>query len=257
MKANSSHEQGMFTWPGRGEDPFTMLGELPANERDIESVEGLRPPSPQDVHPLLPARPSFGSADRAGISLFPALLGFHGRYIEAADIATRFVSGADVEALIAFGEWEEQLQGNWAAADSAQRDALWDLAFTKDRQGSAGAWATLYLLGETDTLPSAFIPPAYRAAFAGRERTRQHAESRMAAYPNPAKDRVMITLPEGVDHGDLQVFDAQGRMVHSATLQQAKAFVELDARAWTEGLYFAKLTFEGYEAGECKFTIAR
>ena len=108
-----------------------------------------------------------------------------------------------------------------------------------------------------NTLPTAHIPPAYRAAFAGRERARWHEEPRMAAYPNPAKDRVMITLPEGVDHGELQVFDAQGRLVHAVSLLQAKAFVELDARSWTEGLYLAKLTFEGYDAGECKFTVVR
>ena len=67
----------------------------------------------------------------------------------------------------------------------------------------------------------------------------------------------MITLPDGLDHATLEVVDVIGKLVSTTLLVTEVPFVELDVRVLATGLYLAKLTYEGFPAGECKFSIAR
>ena len=192
-----------------------------------------------------------------GLELAYHLAVVHGRYTEAAQIKVRLPLTQDPEVLIQLGDLEESLNGDWYAATTAQRDLLWEWAFTMDRPASADAWALLLLLGETDSLPPALLPPAYRGAVVGHNRGIYVPEPTLAAYPNPASDRLMITLPTGLDHSTLDVLDATGKLVSTTALATELPFVELNVRELPTGLYLARLTFDGLTAGECKFTIAR
>ena len=192
-----------------------------------------------------------------GLELAYRLAVRHGRYAQAALIKDRFPLTQDVQVLTGLGDMETGLNGDWQAATEAQRDLLWEWAFTLDRTGSADAWALLLLLEETDSLPPALLPPAYRGAFAGHTTGGYIPAPGITAYPNPASDRVMITVSGGFDHGTLDVVDATGKVVRSTLLAAEVPFVELDVRELATGLYLARLTYEGLPAGECKFAITR
>jgi hypothetical protein len=58
----------------------------------------------------------------------------------------------------------------------------------------------------------------------------------LEAWPNPASDRFVVRVPEGMQDGALQVFDPAGRLVH----QQASFGtdrMELSSVNWADGLY--------------------
>ena len=93
----------------------------------------------------------------------------------------------------------------------------------------------LLLLGETDSLPPALLPPAYRGAVVGHNRGIYVPEPTLAAYPNPASDRLMITLPTGLDHSTLDVLDATGKLVSTTALATELPFVELNVRELPTG----------------------
>ena len=79
----------------------------------------------------------------------------------------------------------------------------------------------------------------------------------MNAYPNPARDRMMITYPADLMNATLEVLDAQGRSVRLTSLSAHTGFVELDVHAWADGLYLARVLANGDVIGETKCTIAR
>ena len=79
----------------------------------------------------------------------------------------------------------------------------------------------------------------------------------VAAYPNPAKDRLMITWPTSLKTGTLEVMDGRGRMVRSMALNGRMGSAELDVRAWADGLYLARVISVGEVLGETKCAIVR
>ncbi len=70
-------------------------------------------------------------------------------------------------------------------------------------------------------------------------------------------NEVLITTPEGAELGTVEFFDAQGRQIRTIALQGRKAFVEVDLNGWSEGLYLARLIFEGHRVGETKFNVVK
>ncbi|MBK6629006.1 MAG: T9SS type A sorting domain-containing protein [Flavobacteriales bacterium] len=100
-------------------------------------------------------------------------------------------------------------------------------------------------------------PEPYRMACFPAERKGWRIAPLLGAYPNPAQDRVMISYPEGAELGTLEFFDAQGRLMRTIALQGRKAFVEVDLGGWSEGLYLARLLFEGHRVGETKFNVVK
>ncbi len=83
------------------------------------------------------------------------------------------------------------------------------------------------------------------------------ALSSVKAYPNPAHDRLMITYPSGSNDGTFEILDGRGRVIRSGSLAQYPGFVELDVRAWSDGLYMARILRTGRILGETKFTVLR
>ena len=45
--------------------------------------------------------------------------------------------------------------------------------------------------------------------------------------------------------------------MRTIALQGRKAFVEVDLSGWSEGLYLARLLFEGHRVGETKFNVVQ
>ncbi len=68
----------------------------------------------------------------------------------------------------------------------------------------------------------------------------------LTVYPNPASGKFFLKLSRGFSTGQLRVIDAAGNVVFVRTLESidASQTIELDASAWTRGIYFVSLTSE-------------
>ncbi|MBK9700837.1 MAG: T9SS type A sorting domain-containing protein [Flavobacteriales bacterium] len=161
------------------------------------------------------------------------------------------------EGLVAYGELLEDMQGDPNSVSAPPIAELEALAFGEENSGAAQAWTRLLQLGATDSLPQGWVPEPYRSAFYPPVKHTGNMAPLLGAYPNPAQDRVMISYPEGAERGTLEVFDAQGRLMRTIALQGRKAFVEVDLSGWSEGLYLARLLFEGHRVGETKFNVVQ
>ena len=108
-----------------------------------------------------------------------------------------------------------------------------------------------------DSLPTGLLPMEYRSAQVDEADADPAGRPVVGAYPNPAKDRLMITWPSEADGGTLEVTDARGRLVLAHSLAGHTAFVGLDVRSWADGLYLARVLHNGQVVGETKCAIAR
>jgi len=150
----------------------------------------------------------------------------------------------------ASGIWED-LTGN-------DRSELMSYAMAGDPSIGALSWATMLALGELDSLPSPTLPAVQKSRQTVRnERASSGFHPTIAAYPNPAADRVQISYLEGMEQGSLEVFDAQGRLMTTLNLNGQKAFKEVVVQNYPSGLYLVRLSRDGYLLGETKFNVTR
>ena len=159
--------------------------------------------------------------------------------------------------LIEVGSVLARMQANLGAASVAEVAQLNNLAFDDTRLTNGPAWATLIALGETDSLPPMVLPQEFRSMHLEPERMVDAGVSELAAYPNPASDRVMLTLPRGVENGTLQVLDVESRILYEARISGVQPFAEVDVRKWATGLYIGRMLLEGMQVAEVKFNVVR
>jgi hypothetical protein len=179
------------------------------------------------------------------------------RGTEAAALAAAMAGDARFEQLLGLGALQLGLDPGWSQAGHNEVMALQDMAASGKKLGRGAAWGILYALGATDSLPTGLLPVEYRSARANETDASTAERPVVGAYPNPAKDRLMITWPAEVDAGTLEVIDARGRSVLSQALGSRTGFVELDVRGWADGLYLARVLRAGQVVGETKCAIAR
>ena len=181
----------------------------------------------------------------------------HGRSTEAAALATALAGDARFEQLLGLGALQLGLDSGWSQAGHNEVVALESMAASGQTLGRGAAWGILYALGATDSLPTGVLPMEYRSAQVDEADADPAGRPVVGAYPNPAKDRLMITWPAEADGGTLEVTDARGRLVLAQSLAGHTAFVELDVRPWADGLYLARVLRNGQVVGETKCAIAR
>lgn len=58
--------------------------------------------------------------------------------------------------------------------------------------------------------------------------------------PNPAKNKLNITLPKGTDEASIEVFDVLGKRVHKGTITQLSSSVNV--YNWKSGVYLVKVS---------------
>lgn len=157
------------------------------------------------------------------------------------------------------GKLHEEVNGDWDQTDNNQRQRLLELAFDDQIYGSAQAWGIALGLGLTDSLPDSYLPPMFRGSLrpAGSTANTASVMPALAAYPNPAKDHVVLAFPEWAAGGTIQVFDARGQLKATPSLSGQHAFTELSLGGWAEGIYLARLVLDGIAVGQCKFTVAK
>jgi hypothetical protein len=163
----------------------------------------------------------------------------------------------DMTDMVNFGNVIAGLDGDVRNASASELAAFEDLAFDTQRAHNALGWAALWATGQTDSLPPMVIPAELRSAIPFRPNEILVNEPVLGAFPNPTSDRVMITLPEGLEESVLEVVDPLGRTVHRVTVSAGTRGVELDLDQYPSGLYIARLDMAGLSVGEVKFSLVR
>lgn len=65
-------------------------------------------------------------------------------------------------------------------------------------------------------------------------------DKKFTISPNPAKNKLNITLPSALKNMTLEVFDVLGKRIHKSTITQLEASV--DVSRWKNGVYLVKIS---------------
>jgi hypothetical protein len=125
--------------------------------------------------------------------------------------------------------------------------------------GSAVAEAWLNEL-DSPKLEVVMLPEkAKRLSAARREKPAATFTPLLQAYPNPSRGPVYLTYTtiEGVEHGELLIHTADGRLAKQIALGNANGIIELQPKELTSGLHIATLYFDGIQVGTTKLNILR
>ncbi len=58
--------------------------------------------------------------------------------------------------------------------------------------------------------------------------------------PNPAKNKLNVTLPKGTDEASIEVFDVLGKRVYKGTITKLASSVNVSS--WKSGVYLVKVS---------------
>jgi hypothetical protein len=136
----------------------------------------------------------------------------------------------------------QETQRQWEQLSMADKATLWAHAESTDQGAAMAAGILFATTGEAPLPPVAWPDFTKRAGAPAKPRraAQWNMGNELAAYPNPARDRAYLVYPAALDGGVLNVFDAQGRLVHSMPLR-GNGVLELQVAAWTPGLYQVSL----------------
>ncbi|MFZ1693128.1 MAG: right-handed parallel beta-helix repeat-containing protein [Flavobacteriales bacterium] len=124
--------------------------------------------------------------------------------------------------------------------------------------GAAQAEAWLALLG-TPTTEVVLLPNRNKRLKPQREPKRSTARPLLGAYPNPSNGPVYLTYTvlDGVENVELQVHDAQGRLLKRQRVGNTTGIAELHPRELSTGVHVASLYFDGIRVGSTKLNLVK
>jgi hypothetical protein len=148
-------------------------------------------------------------------------------------------------------------EAEWSDADGNAVSMLQDIA-GNEKAGAGEALAWLMMLG-TEYDEEIMLPDRNKARRPRPERTRSSASHLLAAYPNPSNGPVYLvyTVPEGVENVELNMHDAQGRLVHSSRPQPRNGIVEVLAKDLSSGVHLVSLRYDGMQVATAKVSVAK
>ncbi len=112
----------------------------------------------------------------------------------AATLAAPLTERRDWSGTLALGQLRAAVNGDWHAADSAQRGELMALASVFEEKGSAMAYAAALALGELSRLPEVVLPTVgSRAMTPKQRRNKTYSAPALVALPNPTSGQVLLT----------------------------------------------------------------
>ena len=81
----------------------------------------------------------------------------------------------------------------------------------------------------------------------------------MSAYPNPSNGPVYLvyTVPEGVENVELNMHDAQGRLVHSSRPQPRNGIVEVLAKDLSSVVHLVSHRYDGIQVATAKVSVSK
>lgn len=157
-----------------------------------------------------------------------------------------------------YGEWL-QFQINLAATDTvteADIATAWDFFYNKPAT-LGNAWGWLTAQGELDSIPPLPNLNTQRSFSLFTNDEEAKAERWLQAWPNPAKDHVVLTYPrEANGIGMVQVFGSKGEFIREFSASDV-GFEEINITGWSPGIYIAKLLVEGKTFETVKFNVIR
>ena len=80
---------------------------------------------------------------------------------------------------------------------------------------------------------------------------------RAVVYPSRGPVYLTYTTLEGVEHGELHIHTADGRLVKQVPLGNANGVIEVQTNELTSGLHIATLYFDGIQVGTTKLNVLR
>ncbi len=181
-------------------------------------------------------------------------------FASASALASELALNEMTEPLVQLGTIYEAAQGDWNNTAAVQREELFALAYDHASNAGADAWSALIETGDLDSLPTPELPEDFKSLFMRHSKYGPNGVADapvVAAFPNPTKDRVQITYGPGLEHGTLQLFDAQGRMMNGIPLNGQLAFMEVPLIGYSEGLYLVRIVLDGFVLGETKFAVVK
>ena len=128
-----------------------------------------------------------------------------------------------------------------------------------DKEGAPEARVWLDLLGQP-FVPEFVLPNTNKSRHVKADvDTYLENSPYLRAYPNPSNGPVYMvyTVPEGVEHVQILVHDATGRLVHSEGIGAKGGIHELPRTALALGLHIATLLFDGIQVGTAKVEVVR
>jgi hypothetical protein len=147
-----------------------------------------------------------------------------------------------------------------AEAPQATLDRLEILA-NGEGTGMFAAQAWLRSLDATLYPERILLPVELRSSFTYQEPTEEQVVdiALLSVYPNPSGGQqavfVVTRLQEGMESGEVRVFDPMGRQVVVERIMGHSAIVEVPVNGLANGLYIAALYADGLQVGITKFEL--
>lgn len=152
-----------------------------------------------------------------------------------------------------------QFMINQTAADtitSADYATAWNFFYNSPTNiGNAWGWLTAH--GQLDSVPPVpeILTRRSMSLFNGEDEAK--AERWLEAWPNPAKDHVVLTYPREADGiGTVQIFGPKGEFIRELAAGDV-GFEEININGWSPGLYIAKLLVNGETFDTVKISVVK
>ena len=176
--------------------------------------------------------------------------------LQQSGLAQQLLDSLDLEPVLK--DWK-QFVIDYSSSDtvtSAQINTAWDF-FQNEPIVHGNAWGWLYAHGESDSLPAFLIEDEPRSFRKPKSQRNNVPERYLQAWPNPTKDRVVLTYPkEAGGLGMVQIFNLDGRLVREFAASDA-GFQEIYVTGWPAGIYIAKLIVNNKDFDTVKLSVVK
>ncbi|TVR40110.1 MAG: T9SS C-terminal target domain-containing protein [Cryomorphaceae bacterium] len=152
-----------------------------------------------------------------------------------------------------------QFMINTATADSITEAHLatgWDFFYNAPLT-LGDAWGWLYAQGATDSLPPQPVILDPKSMSSVSSKIEEKPERYLQAWPNPTKDRVVLTYPKEAEGlGMVQIFNLDGQLIREFAASDA-GFQEIYVTGWPAGIYIAKLIVNNKNFDTVKISVVK
>ncbi|MBI1267179.1 MAG: T9SS type A sorting domain-containing protein [Cryomorphaceae bacterium] len=149
---------------------------------------------------------------------------------------------------------EQAVNGDWSSLNEAQISYLWNIYNTESDYSNSLALSILQEIGAVDFEPEPRVPIQFRSLELGNNKTADELPL-LGVWPNPASGSAWLHYPiEADDHGTIQLFDPQGRLVDSFQ-PKSNGLVELKVDDYESGVYIVQLVAFNKIVETIKFTV--
>lgn len=149
---------------------------------------------------------------------------------------------------------EQTVSGEWISLSETQINELWNIYYTTQDFSNTLALGILQEIGAADFEPEPRVPIQFRSLEQRNNKTNDE-QPLLGVWPNPASTSAWLHYPiEADDHGTIEVYDPQGRLLNSFQ-PSTSGLVELSLAHYESGIYIVKLVAFNKIVETIKFTV--